>query len=198
MKILIACEYSGTVRDAFIAQGHEAISCDILPTDSPGPHYQGDVRDIMDDGFDLMIAHPPCTYLSNSGVCWLHKTPGRWALLDEACEFFNIFLDSSIPLVCVENPVPHKYAIERLKGRKYTHTIQPYQFGHRESKRTCLWLKGLKPLAPTTDLKEETMALPANQRSRMHYLPPSKNRDKLRSKTYQGIADAMSKQWGAK
>ena len=154
------------------------------------------LRDYVDDGWDLMIAHPPCTYFANSGVCWLHTEEGRWEKLDEAAVFFNTLLDSSILLICVENPIPHKYAIERIGGRKYTQLIQPYMFGHKETKATCLWLKGLDPLIPTSDLKKETMALPSAQRQRIHWLPPSPDRWKLRSTTYQGIADAMANQWG--
>ena len=205
MRVLVACEYSGTVRDAFIAQGHDAMSCDLLPTDAPnwtydpftklrthhperGSHYQGSVLDVLDDGWDLMIAHPPCTYLTNSGVRWLHTDESRWGKLDEACEFFNRLLDADIPRICVENPIPHKYAVERIGGRKYTQIIQPWQFGHGETKATCLWLKGLQKLTPTNIVD--------GREQRMWKLPPSEDRWKLRSKTYQGIADAMAQQWG--
>ena len=205
MRVLVACEYSGTVRDAFIAQGHDAMSCDLLPTDAPnwtydpftklrthhperGSHYQGSVLDVLDDGWDLMIAHPPCTYLTNSGVRWLHTDESRWGKLDEACEFFNRLLDADIPRICVENPIPHKYAVERIGGRKYTQIIQPWQFGHGETKATCLWLKGLPKLTPTNIVD--------GREQRMWKLPPSEDRWKLRSKTYQGIADAMAQQWG--
>ena len=207
MRVLVACEYSGTVRDAFIAQGHDAMSCDLLPTDAPnwtydpftklrthhperGSHYQGSVLDILDDGWDLMIAHPPCTYLTNSGVRWLHTDESRWGKLDEACEFFNRLLDADIPRICVVNPIPHKYAVERIGGRKYTQIIQPWQFGHCETKATCLWLKGLQKLTPTNIVD--------GREQRMWKLPPSEDRWKLRSKTYQGIADAMAQQWGTK
>jgi hypothetical protein len=197
MNVLVACESSGVVRKAFRALGHNAWSCDILPTDDDSPyHYQCDVLDIINDGWDLMIAHPPCTYFANSGVQHLHKDPQRWDRLDEAADFFNKLLDSNIPLKCIENPIPHKYAIERIGGRKYNQLIQPYQFGHMETKATCLWLDGLEPLKPTSDLKAQTMALPAKERQRLHYLPPSAERWKLRSKTYQGIASAMAAQWG--
>ena len=205
MRVLVACEYSGTVRDAFIAQGHDAMSCDLLPTDAPnwtydpftklrthhperGSHYQGSVLDVLDDGWDLMIAHPPCTYLTNSGVRWLHTDESRWGKLDEACEFFNRLMDADIPRICVENPIPHKYAVERIGGRKYTQIIQPWQFGHGETKATCLWLKGLPKLTPTNIVD--------GREQRMWKLPPSEDRWKLRSKTYQGIADAMAQQWG--
>jgi len=194
MKILIACEYSGRVRDAFIRGGHEAMSCDLLPTDAPGPHYQGDVFDIINDGWDLMVAHPPCTYLTNSGVCWLHKNSSRWALLDEGAAFFKALMDAPIPRKCLENPIQHKYARERI-GRKQNQVIQPWMFGHTEQKATCLWLEGLPLLQPTNNVKEQMMALPKNERQRLHYLPPSPDRWKLRSATYQGIADAMAAQW---
>jgi len=206
MRVLVACEYSGIVRDAFIAKGHEAMSCDILPTDRPnwtydpltdtrthhperGQHYKGDVLDIIYDGWDLMIAHPPCTYLTNSGVRWLHTQPGRWDQLRLAGEFFNRLLDAPIPRICIENPIPHKYAIECMNGRKYTQIIQPWQFGHGETKATCLWLKGLPKLQPT-DIVD-------GREQRIWKLPPSEDRWKIRSTTYQGIADAMADQWGS-
>jgi len=197
MRILVACEYSGTVRDAFTKLGHFAMSCDILPSDKPGNHYQGDVRDLLDQDWDLMIAHPPCTYLTNSGVCWLHKDPDRWALLDEGAAFFKLLLDAPIPRKAIENPVMHKYAKERIGGVKQTQLIQPWMFGHMEQKATCLWLTNLPPLVATHNVKEEMLKLPKNQRERLHYLPPSEDRWKIRSTTYQGIADAMAAQWGS-
>lgn len=196
MKILVACEYSGRVRDAFIGCGHDAMSCDILPTDAPGPHYQGDVRDVLGDNWDLMVAHPPCTYLTNSGVTWLHKDPSRWAKLDDAAAFFKLLLDAPIPRIAVENPIMHKYAKERIGGVKQTQVIQPWMFGHTEQKATCLWLKGLPPLVPTNNVKNAMMALPDNERQRLHYLPPSADRWKKRSETFLGIAQAMADQWG--
>lgn len=196
MRVLVACEYSGKVRDAFRAKGHDAMSCDILPTDVDGPHYQGDVRDIINDGWDLMVAHPPCTYLTNSGVTWLHKDPSRWAKLDEGAAFFKSLLDAPIPRIAVENPIMHKYAKERIGDVKQSQVIQPWMFGHMEQKATCLWLKGLPLLKPTKDVKAEMMALPDNERQRLHYLPPSEDRWKKRSETFQGIADAMAEQWG--
>lgn len=195
MKVLVACEYSGTVRDAFINKGHDAISCDLLPTDRPGPHYEGNVFDIIQDGWDLMIAHPPCTYLTNAGVCHLHKDTARWPLLFEGAEFFRKLLNADIPKVAVENPVMHKYGKQLIGGVHQSQVIQPWMFGHTEQKATCLWLKGLENLIPTNDVKEEMMLLPKNQRQRLHYLPPSEDRWKLRSTTYQGIADAMAEQW---
>lgn len=196
MKVLVACEYSGVVRDAFSSRGHDATSCDTLPTDKAGKHYQGDVRDILDEPWDLIIAHPPCTYMCNSGVCWLHKDEGRWQKLDEAAEFFRLFLDSPCPRVCVENPVMHKYAVERIGGRRQSQSVQPYEFGHPHSKRTCLWLKGLPLLKPTEILEKPASGKWENQTpSGRCKLPPSPDRWKLRSKTYQGIADAMADQW---
>ena len=200
MKVLVACEYSATVRDAFRALGHDAWSCDLLPTDGdPRWHIEGDALEVVYGGggpWDLMIAHPPCTYMTNAGVTWLHKDPTRWEKLDEGAAFFKALWDAPIKRIAIENPVMHKYAKERIGGMQQTQTIQPYQFGHLEQKATCLWLKGLMPLRPTTDLKAETKALPDNQRQRLHYLPPSADRWKLRSTTFKGIASAMADQWG--
>ncbi len=196
MRVLVACEYSGRVRDAFIARGHDAMSCDLLPTDVAGPHHQGDVFDLDLSEFDLMVAHPPCTYLTNAGVTWLHRDPDRWAKLDDGAAFFKRLLEAPIPRICVENPIMHKYAKERIGGVKQSQVVQPWMFGHMEQKATCLWLKGLPLLQPTNNVKAEMMALPDNQRQRLHYLPPSADRWKLRSTTYQGIADAMAAQWG--
>ena len=195
MRVLVACEYSGVVRDAFTRAGHDAYSCDLLPSETPGNHIEGDVLECLGGDWDLMIAHPPCTYLANSGVRWLYEDPDRWAWLDEATAFFNALLDAPIDSICVENPIPHKYAVERLDGSRYTQLIQPWQFGHMETKATCLWLKGLPKLVPTSDLKEETMALPESQRGRIFYASPSADRWKERSKTYEGIAAAMAAQW---
>ena len=203
LKVLVACEYSATVRDAFAALGHDAWSCDLLPSDKGGKHIQGNVLDILDQGWDLMIAHPPCTYLTNSGVCWLWqkgkknvKVQDRWDLLDEGAAFFRALLECDIPRIAIENPIPHKYAVSRI-GRKYDQLVQPYHFGHMESKATCFWLKGLQPLRHTSNLRAATLALPYEERNRLHYLPPSKDRWKIRSQTYQGIADAIADQWGA-
>lgn len=195
MRVLVACEYSGTVRDAFAVLGHDAWSCDILPTDAPGNHYQGDVTDILGDGWDLLIGHPPCTYMTNSGVCWLHKDPTRWQKLDEAAAFFLTLWNAPVPRIAIENPVMHKYAKERI-GVEQAQTVQPYHFGHMEQKATCLWLKGLPRLGATNNVKAAMMQLPVSERQRLHYLPPSPDRWKLRSKTYQGLADAMAAQWG--
>jgi hypothetical protein len=172
------------------------MSCDLLPTDAAGPHYQGDVKYVLDDEWDLLIAHPPCTYMTNSGVSWLHKDPARWALLDAAAAFFNLLLDAPIKRIAVENPIMHKYAKERIGNRKQDQVVQPWMFGHTEQKGTCLWLKNLPLLTATNNVKAEMLLLPDNERQRLHYLSPSPDRWKLRSKTYQGIADAMAAQWG--
>ena len=195
MKVLVACEYSGAVRDAFIAAGHDAMSCDLLPTDSPGPHYQGDVFDIISDGWDLMVAHPPCTYLTNAGVSWLYRKEGRWEQMREGAEFFRKLLEAPIPKIAVENPIMHKYAKEII-GSGQSQVVQPWMFGHTEQKGTGLWLKNLPLLQPTHNVKDEMMQLPVAERQRIHYLPPSPDRWKLRSTTYRGIAQAMASQWG--
>ena len=196
MKILIACEYSGRVRQAFEKMGHTVLSCDFEPAeDVASNHYHGDIRDVLHDGWDMMIAHPPCTYLTNSGVHWLHKDPERWAKLDDGAAFFKLLLDAPIPKKAIENPIMHKYAKERIGGIKQTQVIQPWMFGHTEQKATCLWLQGLPLLEPTNNVKAEMMLLPKRERERLHYLPPSPTRWKERSRTYQGIADAMASQW---
>ena len=196
MKVLVACEYSGKVREAFRALGHDAWSCDLLPADDGSEfHYQGSVFDILEDGWDLMIAHPPCTYLCNSGVSWLHRIEGRWDQMREGAEFFKALLNAPIPKICIENPIMHKYAKEII-GDNYAQLVQPYQFGHPESKATCFWLKGLEPLQETENVKEQWQALPKKEAQRLHMLPPSKDRWKIRSETYQGIANAMAQQWG--
>lgn len=196
MRILVACEFSGVVRDAFIRKGHDAISCDLLPSESNlGLHYQGDVFDIIDDGWDMMIAHPPCTYLSNSGVCWLHKQDGRFKKMAQGASFFGYLLNNIIEKVAVENPIPHKYAVEII-GRKYDQIIQPWMFGHMEKKATCLWLRNLPKLKETNNVKEQTEKLPKSEQQRIHWTPPGPDRWKIRSKTFTGIAEAMADQWG--
>jgi hypothetical protein len=195
LNVLVACEFSGVVRDAFIRRGHNAVSCDLLPTEYPGPHIQGDVIDVLGEGWDLMIAHPPCTYLSNSGVTWLYRKEGRWESMREGAEFFRSLLNADIPRIAIENPVMHRYAKEII-GQTQAQVVQPWMFGHPEKKATCLWLKELPALIPTDDVREEMALLPVNQQQRLHYLPPSKDRWKLRSATYFGIAEAMASQWG--
>jgi len=193
MKVLVACEYSGRVRDAFIRNGHDAMSCDLLPTEQAGPHYQGDVFNIIDQGWDLMVAHPPCTYLTNSGVRWLYEKEGRWEQMREAAKFFTELLTADIPRIAVENPVMHGHA----GIRKADQTIQPWQFGHTETKRTGLWLKNLPHLVPTDDVREAMKGMAKKDTDKVHYASPGKDRWKLRSTTYQGIADAMGNQWGS-
>jgi len=186
MRVLVACEFSGTVRDAFAARGHDAMSADLLPTEKPGPHYQGDARDILDHGWDLLIAHPPCTRLCNSGVRWLEER-GLWDEMREAAQLFLDFLNAPIPRVAVENPVMHGHAREII-GRGPDFTVQPWQFGDGEVKRTCFWTRNLRPLMPTHFV--------AGREDRIHRLAPSDDRAKLRSVTYPGIAAAMADQWG--
>ena len=184
MKILIACEYSGSVRDAFIALGHGAISCDLLATDAPGAHYKGDVRDLLDYPFDLMIAHPPCTNLSVSGA--RHFADKRMDGRQQAsASFFMMLAKSCIPKIAIENPV----CIMSSLYRKPDQIIQPWQYGHGETKATCLWLKGL-PLLVSTEIV-------AGREARIHNMPPSPDRWKLRSTTYAGIANAMAAQWSS-
>lgn len=196
MRVLVACEYSGTVRDAFIASGHEAISCDLLESESTGPHYRGDVRDILGDGWDLMIAHPPCTYLCSSGLHWNKRNPEREKLTNEAVEFVRMLLDAPIPRIALENPVGRiSTAI-----RKADQIIQPWQYGHDASKATCLWLKELPLLRPTEIIPGRIVngrKRWANQTdSGQNRLGPSEDRWKIRSTTYKGIAMAMADQWG--
>ena len=180
MRILIACEYSGTVRDAFRARGHDAMSCDLLPTERPGPHYQGSVVDILDDGWDMMIAHPPCTHLAVSGARWWKDKRAEQA---EALDFVRDLMAAPIPRIAIENPV----SIISTAIRKPDQIVQPWQFGHGETKATCLWLKGLPKLVPT-DIVD-------GREARIHKMSPSPDRWKERSRTYQGIADAMAAQW---
>lgn len=198
MKILIACEFSGIVRDAFIAKGHDAISCDLLPTEQPGPHYQGDVMDIINDGFDLMIAHPPCTYLCVPGAHYLHTRIGRWEKMINAQKFFMTLYDLNIDKIVIENPVPHHYA----NLPKYTQIIHPWQFGHELSKRTCLWIKGLPKLIPTIIMENKGDRYIRTIRQQAKYGKSSNSKwyatsnAHERSRTFQGIADAMASQWG--
>ena len=198
MRVLIACEYSGVSRRAFEALGHEVWSADFEPADDGAKnHYQGDCFDLINgEHWDLMIAHPPCTYMTNSGVVWLHKDPSRWDKLDAAAAFFVRLWNAPIRRKAIENPIMHKYAIERIGGIKQSQVIHPWMFGHMEQKATCLWLDNLEKLYETNNVREEMMLLPKNQRERLHYLPPSKTRWKERSRTYPGIAAAFADQWG--
>ena len=195
MRILIACEYSATVREAFAKKGHDVMSCDIEPTDVPGPHYQGDIFDVLYQDWDMMIAHPPCTYLSNAGARFLYpggKENGmnmeRYAKGMEAREFFMKLYDANIPKICVENPISSK--VYNLPT--HTQTIQPYEYGHPFKKATRLWLKGLPPLEPTNivDTAQSTK-VPGNW-----FNKGGVERQKNRSKFFQGFADAMAEQWG--
>lgn len=190
MKILVACEFSGVVRDAFIARGHDAISCDLLPTESPGPHIQGDVLELLRESWDLVIAHPPCTRLCNSGVRWLAER-NLWDEMREGAKFFLHCLNANAPLVAVENPVMHGYA-RSIIGERPCFTVQPWQFGDDFKKRTCFWTRGgLPALVPTSDLDGSTAV------AEVHNESPGPNRAKNRSRSYEGMARAMAEQWGA-
>lgn len=180
MKVLVACEFSGTVRDAFTRAGHEAMSCDLLPTDSPGPHHQGDVMDVIGDGWDLMIAHPPCTHLAVSGSRWFKDKVREQA---DALHFVRALMNAPIARWAIENPI----SVISSKIRRPDQIVQPWQFGHGETKATCLWLKGL-PLLTPTDIVE-------GREAKVHRMPPGPDRWKKRSLTYPGIAAAMAAQW---
>jgi hypothetical protein len=192
MRVLIACEYSGRVRDAFAKLGHDAWSCDLLPTETPGNHHQGSVLDIIGGGWDIMIAHPPCTYLSNAGARYLYPksilNQERFAKGLVAKEFFMALFNANIPKIVIENPIPSKvYGLPQ-----YTQTIQPYQYGHPFQKRTCLWIKGLPNLIPTNIVEErQSTKIPGNW-----FNKGGKDRQKERARTFEGIADAMADQWG--
>lgn len=183
MKVLVGCEYSGRVRDAFAARGHYAMSCDLLPTESPGKHYQGSVFDVINNGWDLAIFHPPCTHLAVSGA--RHFAEKRKSgVQQEALEFVRRLLDMNIEKICLENPV----SIISSQIRKPDQIIQPWQFGHGETKATCLWLKNLPALVPTN--------IVSGREPKVHRMAPSPDRWKDRSRTYSGIAEAMAEQWG--
>jgi hypothetical protein len=193
--ILVACEFSGIVRDAFIAAGHDAVSCDLLPSERPGPHIIGDARGVVADVRpDLLIAHPPCTYLANSGVRWLYGGKGttrdadRWRQMEQAALFFKDLLNAAVPHVAVENPIMHPYG-RVLVGVEPTQIVQPWMFGHPETKATCWWLRGLPPLQATRIVSGRT--------PRVHYASPGPDRWKERSRTLPGMAEAMAQQWGA-
>lgn len=196
-RVLIGCEYSGVVRRAFDARGFDAWSCDLLPSeDRSNRHITGDVRDVLADGWDLLfVAHPPCTRLCNSGVRWLSAPPpGRtldsmWAELDDAAALFSACWNAPIPHIAVENPVMHRHAKQRITNyQPFAQSVQPWQFGHGETKRTCFWLKNLDPLRPTNIVD--------GREQRVHRMPPGANRWRERSRTFTGIADAMADQWG--
>ena len=193
MRVLVACEYSGAVRDAFLRGGHYAASCDILPSESSlGDHYQGSVLDILDHGWDLMVAHPPCTYLSVSGMHWTTRGLRDPQLTEDALAFVRQLMDAPIERIAIENPI----SVISSRIRKPDQIVQPWWFGHDASKKTCLWLKNLPLLTPTDMLAGDSKTRRGNQTaSGQNKLPPSKDRWKLRSATYQGIADAMAAQW---
>jgi hypothetical protein len=196
MRVLVGCEFSGVVREAFNAfHGVRAISCDLLPPEDGRVdyHYQGDIRELLKQKWDLAIFFTPCTYLCNSGVRWLKTEMGRWDKMVQDAELFNLCMNSDIPFIVNENPIQHKYAREWI--RKYDQIIQPYQFGHPERKATCLWLKGLPKLTETNNVKHIMDSLPKKESQRIHYMSPSKNRGLERSITYSGIATAMAEQW---
>jgi hypothetical protein len=197
VRVLVACEFSGTVRNAFAARGHDAWSCDLLPAeDGSNRHIVGDARAILDDGWDLlMVAHPPCTRLCNSGVRWLKAPPaGRtlhemWCELDEAAGLFSAFWNAPIERICIENPVMHRHAKARIVNfQPHRQSVQPWQFGHGETKRTCFWLKNLPPLRPT--------AIVEGREQRVFRMPPRPDRWRERSRFFPGIAQAMAEQWG--
>lgn len=202
MRVLVACEYSGTVRDAFIRAGHEAMSCDLLATDASGPHFQGDVKEIINDGWDLMIAHPPCTYLCSSGLHWNKRRPERAAQTEEALQFVRFLLQAPIERIALENPI----GCISTCIRKYDQVIQPYDFGDNASKQTCLWLKNLPRLVPTNRVAGRMVVTPSGKTVErwnnqcdnygQDKTSPGPDRWKIRSATYKGIADAMADQWG--
>lgn len=201
MRVLIACEFSGIVRDAFIRRGHDAVSCDLLPTERPGPHIQDDVLKHLDEGWDMMIAHPPCTYLCVPGAHYLHTRPERWEKMREAVSFFLRLWDAIqyTPRVCIENPLPHRYA----SLPKYDQIIQPWMFGHEQSKRTCLWLRGISKLEPTDIKSNHGERYERTERQKERYGRVSNSKwyakasPKERSRTFPGIAEAMADQWGS-
>ncbi len=192
MKVLVACEISGIVRDAFIAKGHDAVSCDLLPTERPGPHIQGDVLPVLKDRWDMIIAFPPCTYLCRQSNRWIIKR-NMMSQFEKACVFFRTIKSHRCGKICIENPIPHKRAKEKMGG--YDQIIQPYQYGHDYSKKTCLWLKGLPLLKPTKKVELTYYTTPNGKRyTRGWYFTPRNTT--ARSRTFTGIALAMADQWG--
>lgn len=193
-RVLVACEFSGVVREAFAKLGWDAWSCDLRESEIPGQHYKGDVRRHLDASWDLIIGHPPCTYLCNSGVRWLNESAYRHVMMRDACEFFLEIWNAPCARIAIENPIMHLHAKAHVKLLP-AQTIQPYQFGHLESKATCLWLKNLPLLFPTCNRKDEVSLLSPGERGRVHWMPPGEDREMERSRTYSGIAEAMARQW---
>lgn len=193
MKVLVACEFSGVVRDAFLARGHDAWSCDLLPSESNGRdrHFQTDVTHVLGMGWDLMIAHPPCTHLAVSGARWFKDKQKEQ---QEALEFVKMLMNAPIEKICIENPV----SIISSHIRKPDQIIQPWMFGHEATKTTCLWLKNLPSLIPTNIVEKGERHITKSGKSlpKWYNLPPSENRWSIRSKTFEGIAEAMAEQWG--
>jgi len=196
MKILVACEFSGTVRDAFRKRGHDAWSCDLLETETHGPHIKTDVLQILNDGWDMMIAFPPCTYLCGAGQNWINRQEGRREKMEDALQFVQTLMDADIPKISIENPI----GIISSHIRKPDQIIQPYWFGHPYQRATCLWLKNLPKLVPTNLVDRGEIYVTKSGRSRggawTMNLGPTKDRWKIRSRTFQGVADAMAEQWG--
>lgn len=193
LRILVACERSGTVRDAFLALGHDAWSCDIMPSRAPGPHLQCDAREIIGQPWNILIAHPVCKRLANSGVRWLHERPENWTLMRDAADFFLLFQNAThIPKRCVENPIMHGHAL-KLIGKRASQFIQPWMFGDPFQKSTGLWLTGLPLLAP--EKRREDYA-PGEIKQECWLMTPGPDREEKRSKTYPGIARAMAETWG--
>jgi len=196
MRVLVACEFSGVVREAFRARGHDAMSCDLLPTDIPGLHYQGDVRDVLGDGWDLMIAHPPCTYLAKMGIWWNHKRPERWPLTYAAMDFVRTLWDAPVPLMALENPIGYLSKHWQLPSQ----VVHPWQYGHEANKPTCLWLRGLPALTPTSVVGKGEFYTKKNGKrlSKWSHITSGTQaeRTKIASVTFSGIAAAMADQWG--
>jgi hypothetical protein len=186
MNILVACAFTGVMRDALRRRRHYAVSCDLLPCETQGEHIQGDVRRQLAGGWDMMIAFPPCTYLCKSGVMWLYQRPDRWENMCQAGEFFRTLLDAPIEKIAIENPIPHRYALAAI-GRKYDEIVEPWWFGDGETKATCFWLKNLPPLLATF--------ISPGRVHRLAMLGESKGRASERSRTYLAMAEAMAEQW---
>lgn len=195
MRVLVACEFSGAVRDAFRALGHDAVSCDLLPTEKPGPHMQGDVLTLLDGEWDLMIAHPPCTYLTVAANGWHARRPERQPLREEAAAFFMALYNAPIARVCIENPI----GVMSTLFRKPDQIVQPWQYGHPERKATCFWTRGLPKLTPSNVVEPETvkgLSPKGKKYYSLNWLRQNEERWKIRSRTFTGIAAAMASQWG--